>query len=61
MNRVRNKEVCKRDGIVKEVMSRVDQRLLRWFGHMERIDEYRMVRRVLMAEVSGGWVRSTLR
>ena len=25
--------------------------------HMERMDEYRMARRVLMAEVSGGLVR----
>ena len=24
---------------------------------MERMDEYRMARRVLMAEVRGGWVR----
>ena len=28
-----------------------------WFGHVERMDEYRMARRVLMAEVSGGRVR----
>ena len=34
-----------------------DQRVLRWFGHVERMDEYRMARRVLMAEVSGGRVR----
>ena len=27
------------------------------FGHVERMDEYRMARRVLMAEVSGGRVR----
>ena len=27
---------------------------MRWFGHVERMDEYRMARRVLMAEVSGG-------
>ena len=26
-------------------------------GHVERMDEYRMARRVLMAEVSGGRVR----
>ena len=26
-------------------------------GHVERMDEYRMVRRVLKAEVSGGRVR----
>ena len=42
-------------------MSRADQRVLRWFGHVERMDEYRMARRVLMAEVSGGWVRGRQR
>ena len=26
---------------------------MRWFGHVERMDEYRMAKRVLMAEVSG--------
>ena len=36
---------------------RADQRVLRWFGHVERMDEYRMARRVLMAEGSGGRVR----
>ena len=32
-------------------------RVLRWFAHVKRMDGYRMVRRVLMAEVSGGRVR----
>ena len=27
---------------------------MRWFGDVERMDEYRVARRVLMAEVSGG-------
>ena len=40
-----------------EIASRADQRVLRLFGHVERMDEYRMARRVLMAEVSGGRVR----
>ena len=40
-----------------ELASRADQRVLRWFGHVERMDEYRMARRVLMAEVIGGRVR----
>ena len=35
----------------------IDQRVLRWFGHVERMDKYRMSRRVLMVEVSGGQVR----
>ena len=54
---VRNEEVRRRAGIERELASRADQRLLRWFGHVERMDEYRMARRVLMAEVSGGLVR----
>ena len=32
-------------------------RVLRWFEHVERMDEYRIARRVLMAEASGGRVR----
>ena len=34
-----------------------DQRVLRLFGNVERMGEYRMARRVLTAEVSGGRVR----
>ena len=41
--------------------SSVDQRVLRWFGHLERIDKYRIARRALMAEVSGGRVQGRQR
>ena len=54
MESVRNEEVRRGTGIERELASRADQRVLRWFGHVERMDEYRMARRVLMAEVSGG-------
>ena len=57
MDGVRNEEVPRRAGIERELASRADQRVLRWFAHVERMDEYRMARRVLMAEVSGGRVR----
>ena len=57
MDRVRNEEVRRRAGIERELASRADQRVLRWFGHVERMNEYRMARRVLMTEVSGGRVR----
>ena len=57
MNKVRNEEVRMRPGIERELASRADQRVLRWFGHVERMDEYRMARKVLMAEVSGRRVR----
>ena len=39
MDRVRNEEVCKRAEIERELVSRGDQRILRWFGHVERMDE----------------------
>ena len=56
MDRVRNEEVHRRAGIENELASRADQTVLRWFGHVERMDEYRMAKRVLMVEVSGGRV-----
>ena len=57
MDRVTNEEVRRTAGIERELASRADQRVLRWFRHLERIIEYRLARRVLMAEVSGGRVR----
>ena len=65
MDRVRNEEVRRRAGIERE-LARRDQRVLRWFGHMERMDEYRMARRVWRAgsresEVRlDGWCESGL-
>ena len=55
MDRVMNEEVRRRAGIERELASRADQRVLRWFGHVERMDEYRIARRVLLAEVEGGY------
>ena len=57
IDRVRNEEVCRRAGTERELASRADQRVLRWFGHVERMDEYRMARTVLVAEVSDERVR----
>ena len=57
MDRVRNEEVRRRAGMERELASSADQRVLRWFGDVERMYEYRMTRMVLMAEVSEGRVR----
>ena len=57
MDKIRNEEVRRRAGIERELTSIWDQRLLRWFGHVERMDEYHMDRRVLMAAVCEGRVR----
>ena len=57
MDRVRKEEVRRRAGIERELATRADQRVLRWFGHLERMNEYRMARRVFMVDVNGGRVR----
>ena len=51
----------RRAGIERELASRADQRVLRWFGHVERMDEYGKARRVLMALVSGAPIRGRQR
>ena len=50
MDCVRNEKVRIRDGIEMKQASRVDQRLFGWLGHVERMDEDRVARRLLMAE-----------
>ena len=44
MDRVWNEEVRKSAGVERELAARADQRLLRLFGHVERINEYRISR-----------------
>ena len=39
MDRVRNEEMRRRARIERELTSKADQRVLRWFKHVERIDE----------------------
>ena len=51
MNRVRIENVRMRAGMERELASRADQRVLRWFGRVERTDEYRIGIRLLMVEV----------
>ena len=53
MDRVGNDEVRWRAGIERELASVADQRVQRWFGHVERMDEYRMARGV----AGGGHVK----
>ena len=42
MDKVRNEEAGRRAGIERELASRADQRVLRWFGRVGRMDEYRI-------------------
>ena len=42
MNRARNGEGRMKAGMERELASRADQKFLRWLGHVEGMDEYRM-------------------
>ena len=45
MDRVRNEEVRRKAGIESKLASRADRRVLRRFGHVERMGEHGMARR----------------
>ena len=38
LDRVRNKVVRARTGVMRELAVKVDMNVLRWFGHVERMD-----------------------
>ena len=41
----------------RELVSSADQKVLRWFGHVETMDEQRMAKTVMRVTVSGGQLR----
>ncbi len=53
MDRMRNEEVRRRAGIVRKMSERVNQKVLRWYGHVMRMGEEPLTKRVWKAEVSG--------
>ena len=57
LDRVRNVAVRERTGVERVLAGRVDMSVLRWFGHMERMNEDRMVKKVLISEVNGNRAR----
>ena len=54
LDRVRNEEVRTRTGVRRELAARVDiMNVLRWFGHVERMDDERLLKKVMNAKVNG--------
>ena len=51
---LRNEEVRRRTGVLLELSNRAEQKGLRWFGHVERMDEGRMVKRITRSDARGG-------
>ena len=53
LNRDRNEVVRARTGVGRELAARVDMNVLRWFGHVERMDNKRLLKKVMNAKVDG--------
>ena len=51
LDRLRNDVVRKMIGVRKEFAVRVDRNVLRWFGHVERMDDDRLLKKVVSARV----------
>ena len=53
LDRVRNEVVRARTGVRKELAARVDMNVLRWFGHVEMMDNERLLKKIMNAKVNG--------
>ena len=53
LDRIRNEEVRERTGVGRELATRVDSNVLRWYGHVERMENERLTKRVVMAKAEG--------
>ena len=53
LDRVRNEVVRTRTGVRRELAARVDMNVLRWFSHVERMDNERLLKKVMNAKVNG--------
>ena len=51
MDRIRNEVVRQGTGVEIELANRVDRNVLRWFGHVERMDNGTLLKRVLSTKV----------
>ena len=53
VDRVPNGRIRELCGVTKVLDERIDENVLRWFGHVERIERDRITRRVYVGENAG--------
>ena len=61
LDRVRNEVVRARTGMRRELAARVDMNVLKWFSHVERMDNDRLLKKIMNEKVSGRSARGRLR
>jgi hypothetical protein len=57
-DRVRNEAIREECGVKEDVVTKIEKNMLRWFGHVERMDERRLTKEIYEADV-GGWKSKT--
>ena len=57
LDRVRNEVVRAKTDVRRKLAARVDVNVLRWFGHVERMDNERLLKKVMNAKVDRGSAR----
>ena len=57
LDRARNEEVRARTGVRRELAARVDMNVLRWFGHVERMSNEWLMKKVMNVNFDGRSVR----
>ena len=53
IDKIRNKFIRIACGVEKGINERINESVLRWFGHVERMDDSRMVKRMYKSESIG--------
>ena len=61
LDRVRNEVVRARTGVRRDLAARVGMNVLRWFGHVERMDNERLLKKVINTKVDGRSARGRTR
>ncbi|KAG7296450.1 hypothetical protein JYU34_020192 [Plutella xylostella] len=52
-DRIRNSVIRDRVGVKEDVVTKIEMGMLRWFGHIERMDERRLTKEIYCAEMYG--------
>jgi hypothetical protein len=52
-DRVRNEVIREDCGVKEDVVTKIENNILRWFGHVDRMDERRLTKEIYLANVGG--------
>ncbi|GBP77516.1 hypothetical protein EVAR_98969_1 [Eumeta japonica] len=59
-DRCRNSDVRERCGLKEDVVARAERGMLRWFGHLERVNESRLTKQIYRVNVCDGKIAKSL-